>query len=252
VDVDERDGDDGMLAQERRLWETFRRQGDAQARDAAVDQHREWAQSLAASVMRERGYPADIDIADLNQEAMKVLIHSAERFDASLGISFRGFTRKRLRGALLDLISVSSEIHAQTEWRRQMLNERLESLRVTKGNSASALERVAELAVGVAVGVMLEDTGMFGGEDAPNVASGVDPYAESVDLGILARKVNEIADQLKDPDRMTLFAHYRDGKNFSDIARALGVTAARISQIHSRAIRSIRSGLQAAGLDREY
>ena len=237
-----------MSAEERELWLAFRKSKDIRARDALIAMHRPWTYAVVGAVLRERGYPSDIDVADLRQEGLKVIVGSMDRFDPDAGFSFRSFVRKRIRGAALDLISASSELHAQTEWRRQVMSERVQSLKRSK-SQGSSIGQIAELAVGVAIGVMLEDTGMFETEAPSDIR---DPYAESVDLGHLARKINHLADRMKDPDRMTIFSHYRDGKLFAEIAGTLGVTPARVAQIHARAIQSIRSGLKAAGFDATY
>ena len=44
-----------------------------------------WALMIASIVLRERGYPADVEIADLRQQAMEVLIASIERLDGRPG-----------------------------------------------------------------------------------------------------------------------------------------------------------------------
>lgn len=235
-----------MADDEPELWIRWRERGDHEARKALVERHRTVAQVIAASVLRERGYPADVDLGDLRQEAMLALIGAVDRFDPKIGVPFPHFVKKRIRGAVLDAISAASEQHAQSEWRRLLQVERLKSIESGADSARTAWERMAELAVGLAVGLMLEGTGMH---QPRGVVEAADPYADSFDYVLLSRRVHEAAGRLPDPDRYVLQAHYYEDLQFAVIAANLGLSAPRVSQIHARAIRSVRAALAVKRLD---
>lgn len=242
------DLEDVTIDDDGQLWATWTRTRDPSSRNAIVERHRNLAHRIAAAVLRERGYPPDIDLQDLRQQATVELLAAVDRFDPTLGVPFSAFVKKRVRGALLDAIAASSELHAQTEWRRSMAKERVRSIQDAGASSLNALERVAEVAVGLAVGIMLEGTGMHA--PAEPAIERTDPYAEAMDLAVLTRRVRSMARRLKEPDQFVVRAHYEADYSFVEIADRLDLSPSRVSQIHGRALRTIRTMLTEHGLDR--
>jgi RNA polymerase sigma factor for flagellar operon FliA len=241
--------DDTLAAEEEAdLWAAWSRTRDPVARNAIVERHRGTAIGIARSVLRERGFPADIDLDDLRQQAILELTAAVDRFDPTLGVPFARFVQKRIRGSLQDSIASSSELHAQTEWRRSLTEERTRSLRETVPAGLSPLERIAEVAVGLAVGIMLEGTGMHATDD--QAVEKIDPYAESMDYAVLTKRIRAAARRLGEPDQFVIRAHYEAEYTFAEVADRLKLSTGRVSQIHSRGLKSIRAMLAGESLDR--
>lgn len=66
---------------------------------ALFEEHLDWAERLARAGRRK--LPPSFDVADLQQEARLELWRQVQRFDASLGVPFRGFAYFAVRGAVL-------------------------------------------------------------------------------------------------------------------------------------------------------
>ncbi len=54
--------------------------------------------------------------------------------------------------------------------------------------------------------------------------------------------------KLPERERTVLVLYYDEGLTLSEIGEVIGVTEARISQIHTKAVLQLRSRLQAAGM----
>jgi RNA polymerase sigma factor for flagellar operon FliA len=95
---------------------------------------------------------------------------------------------------------------------------------------------MAEVAVGLALGYMLEGSGMY--------MSTEDSHAEDVYSGQetkqLRATVNAIIELLPVRERNIIKYHYYHGLGVAEIGEILGLTKGRISQIHRQALRNLR------------
>src|SRR5437868_6823970 len=97
--------------EEAMLW-TALRGGSASAREQLFDRHLPYARALARREYRNRS-GADIDPDDLFQLACTGLLEAMDRFEPTLGVPFRGFATRRIRGAMIDGIAKLNEVREQ-------------------------------------------------------------------------------------------------------------------------------------------
>jgi RNA polymerase sigma factor for flagellar operon FliA len=231
--------------EEAALWAALRA-GSASARGELFDRNLSYARALARKEYRSRR-GADIDPDDLFQLACTGLLEAMDRFDPSLGVPFRGFANRRIRGAMIDGIAKMSEVREQLSHRGRVKRERLRSLtgeRAANMGSADAMEALVDMAVGLALGFMLEGTGLYHDEEAASVqATAYDSLAwrEMID-----RLVAEL-DRLPERDRTILRLHYMEDVNFDQIAVLQGLSKGRISQLHKAALMLLRKRMSGAG-----
>jgi RNA polymerase sigma factor FliA len=227
------------------LW-TALREGSAAAREQLFERNLSYARALARKEYRGRR-GADIDPDDLFQLACTGLLEAMDRFDPSLGIPFRGFASRRIRGAMIDGIAKMNEVREQLSHRGRVKRERLRSLAAEKSanmGSAEAMEALVEMAVGLALGFMLEGTGLYHDEDEPSTpATAYDSLAwrEMVD-----RLVAELT-RLPERDRTIIRLHYMEDVNFDRIATLLNLSKGRISQLHKAALMLLRKRVSGTG-----
>ena len=210
------------------------------ARDELVSRYTELVRILAAKTYRNR-YSAELEYADYVQFGMIGLLESIDRFNPAFGHKFETFASHRIRGAILSGVENLSEKQQQIATRKKVRAERVKSL--ARGNegrernaSSQALQRLADVAVGLALGFMLDNSGMFlDGEPA----SGNTPY-EQVELAQLRRRMSLLVQQLPPQECKVIRSHYFQHLQFEEIARSLGVTGSRVSQIHRVALARLR------------
>jgi RNA polymerase sigma factor for flagellar operon FliA len=186
----------------------------------------------------------DVDLADVRQQAFAGLLEAIDRFDPELGASFRSFAAKRISGSIIDGLSKMTEVQEQISFRRRARRERARSLaaeRAQAGEAADPLQQLADVAVGLALGFMLEGTGLYAvGEDGPVQSSAYDSFAWNE---VVNRALAEVAG-LAERERTIIRRHYLDGLSFEQIGTLLGVSKGRISQLHRSAMTTLRKRLR--------
>ena len=142
------------------------------------------------------------------------LIQAVDRFDPARGIPFEGYAALRVRGAILDEVRRLDEL---TRDARRLARE-------DEQRAAVSLE-------------FLQERGELG--DPTEIAevdarAAHDGLRDDVEGALAAIPVRE---------RAVLASYYGDGLTLAAIGRRLGVSEARVSQLHARAIAQLRSVL---------
>ena len=219
-------------------WSAWRGAGDVEARARLFERHVDFARMLAARCYRHR-FVRELEFGDYAQFAMIGLLEAIDRFDPARGVPFEAYAALRINGAVINGVESLDERQQQIATRQAMRRDRARSLSATEGAAASAdpLERLAEVAIGLALGLMLEGTGMY--LDGEQVDPGPTPYAR-LEMAQLRARAALLVDYLPDVERQVIRHHYFQQVPFNAIAQALGVTNGRVSQIHHAALQRLR------------
>lgn len=209
-------------------------------RASLVEAYTPLVRRLAARVYSRR-IGGELEYADLVQLGMVGLLEAIDRYTPARGVRFETFATYRVEGAILNGLPSYSELQRQLALRRDMARERTASLRQAQaGQDRSALERLADVAIGLALGFALEDSGLAS-TDEP--AEPDNAYAR-VELVQLRRQLADLTHQLPDAERRVVFRHYFQQQPFDEIAAGTGLTKGRISQIHHAALKRLRERLR--------
>ncbi len=226
---------------ERQLWHLWRSEGDVGAREKLA-QHYLWlARALAFRFYNEARRDADLDPQELIQIASIGLLEAIDRFDPTRGASFATFGRKRIIGALRDGVDKHTEQRAQLALSRRVRKERRESL-VADHDAKDPLSELVDVAVGLAIGMLLEDSPLFWDESA----QATKPYHED-ELSVLREQFKQIVESLPGRHRDVVRYHYYFDLSFSDIAELMQLSRPRISQLHARALAMLRERFNGLG-----
>lgn len=224
-------------AVESSLWRRLRLGAEHACRLALFDRYVDLARAVARGERRRR--PAyGLDKADFEQLAFSALLEAIDRFDPLRGPPFAAFARPRIRGAISDGIARSSEASAQYSLRQRIEAERLRSLASGEQAGEDYLQCLAELAAGLAIGLIAERTRRL-----DETGSGLDPYEGLAWRELKLHLSREIA-RLAPTERSVIEQHYFNGVAFSEIARMMGVSKGRVSQLHRSALLRVREGLK--------
>jgi RNA polymerase sigma factor for flagellar operon FliA len=226
-----------LLDDETALWQRWRTEGDHAARGELVVRNMEFAKMFAAKLYAGR-YSNEFEFADYMQFATIGLLESVDRYDPVFPASFRTFASQRIRGAILDGISRMSEQQQQIATRQRLAAERTASLgtRTAKGSDiADVFEQLAGVAIGLALGYMLEDTSMYL-EGEPAIGDSYD----RLELWQMQEKVRGLVDLLPEREKLVIKYHYLNHLPFETIAKALSLSKGRISQLHRHALELLR------------
>ena len=230
-----------------RLWTQYAATRDSAARSALLTAYMEFARMLAAKVYARRTY-SEMEFGDYLQYATVGLIEALDRFEPGRGIKFETYASSRITGAMLSGIEQSSEIQQQIAARKRIIGQRVASLMESAAQGApagvdAAFARLAEIAIGLAVGFALEDSGMHSGAGAQYQ----DNCYAGAELRQLQKRVTAVIEQLPGNQRLVIQGHYLQHLQFEEIASGMALSKGRVAQIHKQALVSLRLLLQDGG-----
>ena len=224
--------------EESMLWAELCEAGSDIVRYRLFDRYLPLTKSLARRHFREQGR-GDVELHDLIQWGSAGLLEAIDRFDPGRGVPFSAFARKRITGSIRDGLSQASEFRSQMALYRRHRAERMRSLsgeRPPARELEESFASFAELVVGLAVGFLIED-GLS--EEQARETNGYESlvWQETVEA------VRTVVDELPERERFILRGHYEGAMGFDQLARTLGITKGRVSQIHKAALGLLRKRL---------
>ena len=234
---------------ERALWLRFKREGDMAARDALIRHYLAFTRILAARAYARR-YGDTISFGEFMQLASVGLIEAVDHFSPDDGrASFRTYAAHWIRGAILGGLRSLSEVHAQIDARKRAQRDRLRSLAEPAADAADPagasdpFDRFAEVAVGVALGFMLDDVRIY--QQGEGVVA--DHCGPDLEMRRIRGLLERAARGLPDKERFLIEKHYFEGLAFEEIATLLSLSKGRVSQLHKQALLALRAALRQAG-----
>lgn len=235
--------DDTGVPDPEHLWARYALGRRVEIRNALAASYAEFARMMAAKAYARRT-SEEMEFDDYLQYARIGLIESIERFDAAQGAKFETYAAIRINGAILNGLESASELHEQLAARRRRVAERTAALRTASEDSSGGgvFGRLADVAIGLAVGFMLEGSGMFRDADVgmpDNTYSGVE-------LRQMQRRMHGMIAQLPERQRHVVHAHYVQNQAFDEIAANLKLSRGRVSQLHREALTNLAALLDTA------
>jgi len=206
---------------------------------------------VAHNVARQMGGRCDVD--DLKGYAHEAVADVVSRFDEARGITFRGWARLRLRGAIFDGLRKETGLPRGVAARLRALEsmdlyagEKSEELtaanRPTDAQQADAkLETFLKgMATAYAAGLVSGD----GSRESEGEREAEDPETQAGRNQ--ARAMLERAlDELGEPEGTLLRRHYFMDEDLQDAAAHLGLSKSWGSRLHARAIEKLAKRLSA-------
>jgi len=229
---------------ERQLWLDLRGADAHDARDQLLALYDPLACSIASRLYKLR-LDDSVSHDDYLQYAREGLLDAVKRFDCERGVAFKTYASTRIRGTVLSGIAKESEAAAQrSAWSRRM-SDRVVSLRTEVAPIAeqASLEDMAAIAMGLAVGMMLDDADGYGqSAEVVDPSPTSNPYFAN-ELYQLIEKTRSLIRQLPPQELAVINGHYIELLDFQSLATRLSVTKGRVSQVHARALLRLRSWL---------
>ncbi|AXQ28070.1 sigma-70 family RNA polymerase sigma factor [Solimonas sp. K1W22B-7] len=225
------------------LWQQLRlgQPDAAAAREQLISRYLWLARVVAEGALRDRGLAVDLDRRDLVQLATLGLIEAVDRYDTERNVPFTAYARKRIHGAVISGIERNSEYRAQMSWLHQVHKDRTDSV-VEASSQDGRLKRLAEVAIGLAIGFMLEDTGMCASEEHK-----IGTQYDVNELQVLQQQLRVIVDGLPGVMSRVVELHYFNDLSFAEVGAIVGLTRGRVAQLHGQAISEIRQRLRLVG-----
>jgi len=243
------------------LWARWRKEKDEAAREQLICHYLPYAKMVAATIYGRRTHN-DVEFEDYLQLARVGLLEAVDRFEPGQGAQFKTFAAKRVQGSVLNGLTRLTEKNQQISVAMRLRQERLEAVKDAaaaaeevpgdgQAAAASAAPRsadklfkyLAEVGIGLALGVLLEGTGMVDGEAFDGNAHAPSPevsYFRKTEILQLRTVLRDLVNQLSDQQKSVIRQHYLQEVPFDDIATLMGVTRGRVSQLHRQGLLRLR------------
>ena len=226
------------------LWQAYVDSRAATLREQLVCAYLPFARMLSAKLYANRTHMA-VEFDEYLQYARVGLMEAVDRFDPHRGFKFETFAASRINGAILNGLEAYSEVHEQVAARKRLLQARVETLKgelPDAANPEALFGFLAEMAIGLAVGFALDQSGMYQAEEqGPQYQDNT--YA-GVELRQLRLRLRSMLDGLPGKHRQVLSYHYLQQWPFDEIAEAMQLSKGRVSQLHKEALLKLRKSLQ--------
>jgi RNA polymerase sigma factor for flagellar operon FliA len=195
-------------------------------RNQALMQHYPMVSRIAHRVAATYGLPVGVEANDLVSCGVIGLAEAWERFDPSRGVAFEAFAVPRVRGSIIDAIRASDWVPRKARQRSRRTGEPVAMLVSLDGGRSD---------------------GEYDGSGAERITDDTIPLPGAEMLSAEQRhELIATLNRLPEREKMIVTLHYFHGVQLAQIARNLGVTESRVSQLHGRALRMLREGLEAA------
>lgn len=223
------------------LWRRLRFEAESGCRETIFMRYRALARAIARD--NRRRVMNGADTSDVEHFAYEGLLQAIDRFDPLRGVSFGAFARRRIGGSIADGIAHQSEIAAQARQRGRVWRERLQALGKDAAEAPDALRALSSLVSGLAIGLLLEDTGIIVPDHGADFRPSVYETLAMRELQAVLR--DEIA-RLPFREATIMRLHYEDGVSFTHIADLLHLSKGRISQLHGAALAKLKQRMRNA------
>ena len=247
-----------LQASDARLWEEYSAGRDEKTREKIVKRYLPLVKYVTARMAVSP--PSGLDYDDLLSFGVFGLLDAIDRFDMSRGFSFQTFAVPRIRGAILDELRKYDWISRTGREKLQRLGKAMEKVLQEKGGmSDEALMNILDMdekeyretlelssrsyIVSLDEVLTLDDGDVSRGGLIP------DEGEEAPDLledGEEAARVAGALEKLPERERQIISLYYYERLTLKEIGRVLGVTESRISQIHGKALATLR-GILSSG-----
>lgn len=227
-----------------RLWADYADSRDPQLRERLVGLYLPFARMMAAKMYAGRTH-MNVEFDDYLQYARVGLMEAVDRYEGCRGFKFETYAASRINGAILSGMEAYSEVHEQVAARRRAVQARTASLAEPARELALPADLfgyLAELAVGLAVGFALEDSGMYL-EPERALHYHDDTYA-GVELKQLRERIKALLEDLPAKHKQVVNYHYLQQLPFHEIAEQMQLTKGRIAQLHKEGLLKLREALQ--------
>lgn len=196
--------------------------------------------------------PDSVLVDDLIQSGIIGLMEAMQNFNGDQGASFETYAGIRIRGAMLDEIRKGDWTPRSVHRKSREVSEAIHVVEARFGREARD-EEVAE-EMGLPIGEyhkILQDTNsaQLLSIDQPDheelsedrmVSNFSTPLQQLADHDFQNQLASEI-EKLPEKEKLVMALYYDEELNLKEIGQVLDVSESRVSQIHSQAIKRIRS-----------
>ncbi len=240
------------------LWRKYTQDPDPATRERLLVKYLPLVKYVAGRMMTS--LPSSVEYDDLVSAGVIGLIGALERFDPNQGVKFETFVMPRIRGAILDELRALDWAPRSLRSKARKVDHAVEELERKLGRQAEPHEvaQLLEMDLGAYSALVKEITNSSllsldctGTEEGEHVTSMYevleDPLSrtplQEIEHEEMKKLLVEAIEQLPEQEKIVLALYYYEELTLKEIGRVLSITESRVSQIHSKAVRTLKARL---------
>ncbi|MCT4663104.1 MAG: FliA/WhiG family RNA polymerase sigma factor [Tissierellales bacterium] len=203
-------------------------------------------------------YGGNVEFDDLLGFGSFGLIDAIEKFDISRNLKFETYAQIRIRGSIIDSLRKIDWIPRSLRKKSKDLEEAVKKAENRLGRNVTVQDIAEELGEDNAtVEKLLGEVSTFNVvslDDLLSINNNIGVQINQEDLPEESYLKDELAESLKDSieelpekEKLVVSLYYYEELTYKEIAAVLDLSESRISQIHSKAILKLKSGLKKIG-----
>ncbi|HKM32729.1 MAG TPA: FliA/WhiG family RNA polymerase sigma factor [Oscillospiraceae bacterium] len=243
------------LSVDNSIFVRYKESGDIKLRNEIALRYSNVVKYIAISMRNMYIKYADVD--DIINEGMIALMAAIDQFDLSKNVKFETYASIKVRGAVIDYIRKQdwvprqlrrfskeldiaySELYMKLD-RNPTNSELAEYMDMTEDKFNKSMADVSGTVTLSFEQLLYEDNFDFGDETLPDGVSTTEQRLYGQELqSIIAQAI----DTLNEKERLVISLYYYERLKFSDIAKVLNLSDSRVSQIHTKAITTLKNKL---------
>ena len=194
--------------------------------------------------------PPHVMLEDLIQDGLAGLMDALQKKTQSGHEHFDAYVSMRVRGAIYDACRQHDILPRHQRDKIDDITHHIQQLEQSLGRvpTESEIAQAAGLTIEAYFDVIEHWVDFASLDDVPESMMPTDPHADPLARLVgqdLMGKVVTILKTLPDKQQLVMALHYQEELSYREIAAVMGLTAGRISQLHSQAVMNIRAQLDA-------
>ncbi len=213
--------------------------------------------------------PSHIDQEDLIESGILGLIEAAERFDEDKNVKFKTYAFHRIRGAVLDYLRLQDWVPRSVREKDNLIKDAFNLLEQKFHRSPHPEEVAEELGISCSeLDKMMADINMCSmlyiedisfGDDSDSKVKANEVIRDNKTSGPLSalesieeKEVLELAiTELRPKEKLVITLYYYEDMLLREIAEVMNLSESRVSQLHHRALVSIRAKVHKSNSSQE-
>ncbi len=237
------------------LWQLYRTKNDRRAREALILHYTKLVKYVVGRLVI--GLPPSLQYEDLVGYGTLGLIEAVDRFNPNHGVTFATYAVTRIRGQIIDSLRSMDLLPRSVYRHNREIESAIAFLSQELGRSPSDDEIAAQLNISVEqyyswlgdinfVMVSLDQSQVFDNGEETNLYGSLEdtrmptPSQQVDDQEMMAELATAIK-KLPEREQLMISMYYTDGLTMKEIGQVLDVSESRVSQIHARAMLTLRS-----------
>jgi RNA polymerase sigma factor for flagellar operon FliA len=237
--------------QTERLWTEFAKSRNLEIRNELVMKYIHLVRSIVLRLVPT--YRKHVDFDDLMSSGLLGLMDAIDKFDMTKEVKFETYASLRVKGEIIDQIRKQDWAPISLRQKIKKVEECYETMESSMGRAPTETEVASKLSMStddvkktldeahtfnlVALDEMLMDR-VAGDSLAASPDESPEKRLEEQEIrNVLAQTI----EALPEKEKLVVSMYYYDELTLKEIGAVLGVTESRISQIHSKALMTLRS-----------